>query len=90
MGMTAALKARQILYNVENIIAIELLTACQALDFRKFKPGKGTKVVYDLIRSNVDYLKEDRCLHYDIKKVYNLIHSGLIYNAVKKEIGGII
>jgi len=90
MGMTSALKSRKILENVENIIAIELLTACQALDFRKFKPGEGTKVVYDLIRESIEFLKEDRSLHYDIKKVYNLIHSGLIYNAVKKEIGGII
>ena len=41
MGMNAALKMRQIVENVEQVLAIELLCAAQGLDYRKpLKPGK--------------------------------------------------
>ena len=40
MGCTAALKARQIVNNVENILALELMAAAQAIDFRKLEIGQ--------------------------------------------------
>ncbi len=40
MGMTAALKLRQIVRNTEEIVAIEMLCAAEGLDYRKpLKPG---------------------------------------------------
>ncbi len=43
MGMNGALKAKQILQNAHGVLAIELIAAAQALDFREFTPGRGTR-----------------------------------------------
>ena len=43
MGMNGALKTKQILDNAYGVLAIELIAAAQALDFREFTPGKGTR-----------------------------------------------
>jgi len=68
MGATAALKLRQVADNLEMILAIELLCAAQAVDFRKRaigadkKLGKGTRGVYDAIRQHVPFVEKDRYL----------------------------
>jgi len=65
MGVTAALKLRQVSRNLENILAIELFCASQGIDFRRQrigadkKLGKGTKPIYDQIRSAVPFIRED-------------------------------
>lgn len=70
MGATAAHKAMQILKNTEYIVAIELLCAVQAVEFReKKKLGKGTKMIYSKVRETVPMLKEDRVLSDDIEKI---------------------
>jgi len=70
MGVTAAQKAMQILENTEYIIAIELLCAAQAIEFRgPEKLGKGTRIAYKNIRKIVPKLKEDRVLSDDIEKI---------------------
>jgi histidine ammonia-lyase len=77
MGATAAQKAMQILENTEYIIAIELLCATQAIEYRgPEKLGKGTKKAYTIIRKTVPALKEDRVLSEDIEKIKNLIKNG--------------
>ena len=54
MGMNAALKMRQIVENVEQVLAIELLCAAQGLDYRKpLKPGKQIQQVLAAIRKIV-------------------------------------
>ncbi len=54
MGMTTALKTRQIIDNAQAVLAIELMAGAQAVDFRKpCKPGKGTQAAYDVIRKHV-------------------------------------
>ena len=40
MGMTSAIKSRQILDNANTILAIELMAGAQALDFRKYSKGR--------------------------------------------------
>ena len=66
-GGTAAQKAMKILENVEFIVAIELLCAAQAIEFRvSEKLGKATKIAYSTIRRTVPMLKEDRALSEDI------------------------
>jgi len=70
MGTTAAIKATQIIRNTQHIVAIELLCAAQAIEFRgKEKLGKGTKQAYLAIRDKVPVLKEDRQLNNDIEKL---------------------
>ncbi len=88
MGAFAARKCRDILANTEEVIAIELLCAAQGIDlFTNMKAGEGTKAAYEVIRSKVDYRKEDKVLSVDIAKVKALLRSGAIVNAVEDKIG---
>jgi histidine ammonia-lyase len=74
MGMTAALKARTVVENARNGLAIELLVAAQALDLRlPLKPGVGAQAAYSVIRSHVPHMSEDRELHRDIQVVRELL-----------------
>lgn len=88
MGTIAATKARQILSNVEYVIAIELLCACQGLEFQKpLKPGRGVGEVYKLIRNHVSRLDGDRPLNPDIEKVARLIKEGQVVAAAEGAVG---
>lgn len=83
MGVTAALKARSINKNVERILALELMSAAQGIDFRKklmavARLGNGTQPVYDLIRQHVPFVEEDTVLYDYIDTVWQLVHSGTI------------
>ncbi len=87
MGSIAARKTREILRNVELIVAIELLCAAQGIDHRgASKAGKGTKAAHSLIRKKVPILKEDRVISTDIEAIVELIRSGDIIDAVEKAI----
>lgn len=75
MGPIAARKAREILKNTEYIVAIELLCAAQAVEFRgKDRMGKGTRSAHRLIRKKVPRLIEDRALYKDIEIVRAMIN----------------
>jgi len=88
MGSIAARKCRQVLFNAENVIAIELLCASQALDlFTNLKAGAGTKEAYKAIRKYIPHLEEDRVLSEDIEKMHKLVHKGSILNSVEKKVG---
>jgi histidine ammonia-lyase len=85
MGAVAARKAKEILQNVEWIIAIELLCAAQGMDYRGAdKAGKGTKAAHSLIRKKVPFLKEDKVISTDIETIGQLIRSARIINTVEK------
>jgi histidine ammonia-lyase len=85
MGPAAARKARKILHNVEYIVAIELLCAAQAADFRgPEKLGEGTKAAYFEVRKRAPRLEEDRPMYRDIEIVKDLICSGVLTKAVRK------
>lgn len=87
MGSIAARKCFQVLKNVQTVIAIEMLCASQGIDFLKpLKPGKGTGAAYKRIRKDVPTLKKDRILYTDINKVLELVKTGEVLAAVKKEI----
>lgn len=82
MGMHAALKLSDILDNYENILAIEFLAGCQALDLLELpgnpQPGLGTRRAYQAIRANVPPLNEDRVISSDIRTVRDLIANGTL------------
>ena len=85
MGSIASRKCYQILRNVQAVIAIEMLTASQGIEFLKpLHCGKGTTAAYNEIRTYVPALNEDRVLHNDIAKVLNLIKEEKILNSVEK------
>jgi histidine ammonia-lyase len=85
MGSIAARKCFQILKNVQTVIAIELLTAAQAVEFLKpLKCGRGTNAAYLTIRKYIPPLKKDRVLSKDILKVLELVRSGVVLRNVEK------
>ena len=87
MGTTAARQARQILHNVQHVLSLEILSACQGIDIRKVEMlGKGTKIAYDMVREKVSYMKNDRPLKPDIDKVDELVFSHEMVTAVEKEV----
>jgi histidine ammonia-lyase len=91
MGPIAVRKCGEILRNVRAVLAIEMMCAAQAFDFHKGKrPGKGTAIAYDLIRSKVPFLKDDRVLYPDIEAIRQLIESNTILDAVENEIGPLL
>jgi len=88
MGTIAARQCREIVMNTENVIAIELLCAAQALDlFTNLKPGEGTLKAYQVIRQTISPLEKDRILSNDIMAMRDLIRSGKILAAVEKSVG---
>jgi len=93
MGATAGLKARQVLENVEHILAIELMAAAQGIDFRREAQGEkahlgaGTAPVYALIRGQVPFIEHDTVIYPYINAVKGLIHSGQIDRAVAEALG---
>lgn len=88
MGSIAAQKAWRILHNVQQVIAIELMVACQGIDFhRPMKCGMGSEVAYRTIRQHIEHLGNDRVMYDDIQASLSLLRSGTIVRAVEKSIG---
>jgi len=76
MGANAATKCLRVVNNVEKVLAIELLSASQALDFRR--PLKTSQVLENLcnaFREVVSFNEEDRVLHNDMMKAIDFITS---------------
>lgn len=60
MGATAALKLMQVYENVEQVLAIELFTAAQALDYRlPLRPGRGVEGAHAFVREHVPHTETD-------------------------------
>jgi histidine ammonia-lyase len=67
MGANGAVKCKRVIDNVEKVLAIELLTAIQAIEFRR--PSKTSPVLENIItkfRSKVSINEADRILHDDM------------------------
>lgn len=82
MGSIAARKALMILKNVQAVIAIELLCAAQALDFRKEKPANLVGKAHRFIRRQVSFAKEDRAFYKDIEILQKIVESGELVNEI--------
>jgi len=87
MGLIAARKTRTVIENVEKIIAIELLTAFQALHFRKpfhKELGAGTQILFDLMESNpgIFFVEEDRILAPLIFAVLKMVRTRQLVSAL--------
>lgn len=87
MGMNAALKTRRILDVACGILGIELMAAAQALDFRDYAPGRGTRAARTAIRRRVGHLDEDRPLYPDHNEMLDAVAKREILDAVQAEIG---
>ncbi len=90
MGPIAARKARDIVRNVEHILAMELLCATQGLEFLlPLQPGIGIHEAYRVVREKVPPIKGDRRFSEDIRKIHSLIESGELLRRVEKAAGGL-
>ena len=77
MGMTAALKLDRLVGLVERILAIELIAACQGLEFRRpLRAGRGVERIYAWVRAVVAPLEADRAWSDDIERLASAIRSG--------------
>ena len=77
MGMTSATKLRAIVELAERIIAIELITAAEGLDYRApLQPGLGVRPAYQRIRKSVPRLTSDRAMHQEIEAIASAIRNG--------------
>lgn len=78
MGVAAALKAREAVRLLETVLALELMTAAQGLEFlRPLRPGRGVARARELVRSAVPPLEQDRVLAPDIAAMESLVRSGV-------------
>jgi len=88
MGSIAAQKCWRVLKNAQTVIAIEMLTAAQGIDFHSpLKCGKGTNAAYQTIRKYIPHLEYDRVLHDDIQKALELVKDGSVLENAEKSIG---
>lgn len=76
MGANAATRSYKLINNLYSILAIELITAAQAIDFRRpLKTSAYLETFYSNFRKEVTFIKEDRLLHNDIVKAENFLKS---------------
>ncbi len=79
MGANAATKCLKIMENLERILAIELMNASQAIEFRRpLKSSDFIELFLKSYRVEVPFVKEDRILHYDIENSVAFLNSFLI------------
>lgn len=83
MGSISGRKLNKVLDNLESILAIELLSACQAIEFRHpLKSSAILEFAHDHVRKLVSFAEEDRIFADDINKIRNIIHDFSFVDAV--------
>jgi histidine ammonia-lyase len=90
MGATSAIKLRQVVENLELIIALEMFCAAQGIDFRKkragrdLKLGEGTRGVYEQIRRFVPFIEKDAYLKDHIDAVTAIVKNASLYGVEQR------
>jgi histidine ammonia-lyase len=85
MGSIGGRKALRVINNLEKILAIELLCAAQAFDFRSpLKSSNTLSEVHELIRNHIDHTTEDRIFSIDIEKAIELIKNKNLLAIINK------
>ena len=88
MGWGAALKLRSVLDNLTSILAVELVTAARAQDFRRpLVAAPATAAVRDLLRKQVPGVGPDRFLAPDLSVAAELVRGGDVVAAAEKITG---
>jgi histidine ammonia-lyase len=88
MGSIAARKFEKILRNAENVIAMEFLSACQALDLlAPMNSAAAVKAAFDHIRTKVPFAKEDRIFAKDVEAIREMIHNDSIIRVAESAVG---
>ena len=90
MGTTAGRKAGMIVQNTLSVLAMELLTACQAIDIRRRLNTHGQGItplheaLYKHVREKVAFFEVDREIWPDIAEVEKMVRSGELLEIVKE------
>lgn len=83
MGANAATKCLRVMENLERILAIELMNASQAVEFRRpLQSSKFIELFLKSYREAVPLVKEDRILHYDIANSITFLNSFILDESV--------
>ncbi|OQY42267.1 MAG: histidine ammonia-lyase [Fusobacteriia bacterium 4572_74] len=91
MGTIAGRKARDIMKNARNVIAMEIFGACQAIDLREENfLGRGTEIAYNFIREDVKFIDEDVVMYKYINKCYELISNKEMIDRVEEVVGELL
>ena len=75
MGANAATKLYRVICNVERVLAIEMMNAAQALEFRKGKSSDFIEMFVESFREEVPFMDIDRILHDDIENAVRFINT---------------
>lgn len=87
MGSISGRKLHLVLDNLEYILAIELLYACQAIEFRRpLKSSATLEAVFEEVRKHVSFATKDRSFSYDINTLHKLIKSSSLTNIVSNRL----
>jgi histidine ammonia-lyase len=90
MGSISALKLLSVLRNVERVLAVEFLTASQALDFRSpLKPGRGVALAHELLRSRMPHADRDYEVRTDLDTCAEILRQGELASHVETGIGSL-
>jgi histidine ammonia-lyase len=90
MGSIGALKLLEVLDNVEKVLAIEALSASQALDYRQpLSPGRGVAAAHACVREVVAHKEADAYFGDDIERAVGLLRAGEVVRRVEAAVGAL-
>ena len=87
MGSIGALHLKQVFENTEQVLAIELFTAAQALDFRKpLRPGRGVEEAHKMVREHIPHASSDQLFKEDIAKASKLLRDREFIEKIRRSV----
>ena len=82
MGTFAALKSLRVMENVERVLGIELMCACQALDLTVMTSTMKVEAVKNLVRTRVPFWKKDGIAYQGMDECWKFLRSGDVLHSV--------
>ncbi len=88
MGSVGALKLFSVFKNVERVLGIEMLVAAQAMDYEApRRPGRGTALAYDYIRTKVHHVEDDQYFGGLLENCIQIVKGTQLVSLIETEIG---
>lgn len=83
MGSVSALKLLTVLHHVEHVLAIEFLTAAQALDYRlPLRPGRGVEAAHRFLRSRIPHREADYIFQEELHHILAMVQGTALHDHV--------
>lgn len=87
MGVTAGRKLHEVVFNLKQVLGIELLCNTQALDFQTQKSSPAIEEARCVVRKHIRPIEEDRIFYKDMEKLVRLIEGREIITAIETHLG---